>query len=150
MLTPTEMTMVVAWCRGQGLDLRCQSTRCTKLGDGLFHHVDESGELGRFGLGNGCCHWCRGACVVESEEEGHGTMQYEPCVIVDLLQGIQIVGEMVGELELESVGDLGPKLLWEAVGEGSAPFCSGDMIFHDQKCGHSDKLPVVLSQIGKQ
>ena len=69
---------------------------------------------------------------------------------MDLLQGIQIVGEMVRELELESVSNLGPKLPWEAMGEGSALFCSGDMIFHDQKGGHSDKLPVVLSQISKQ
>ena len=52
MLTPTEMTMVVTQCQGQGFDLRCQSTQHTKLGNGLFHNVDESGELGRFGLGN--------------------------------------------------------------------------------------------------
>ena len=69
---------------------------------------------------------------------------------MDLLQGIQIVGEVVGELELKSVSDLGPKLLWEATGEGSALFCSGDTIFGDQKSGHSDELPVVLSQISKQ
>ena len=68
---------------------------------------------------------------------------------MDLLQGIQIVGEMVGELELELVSDLGPKVLWEATGEGSALFCSGDTIFHNRKGGHSDKLPVILSQIGK-
>ena len=68
---------------------------------------------------------------------------------MDLLQGIWIVREMVRELKLELVSDLGPKLLWEATGEGSALFCGGDMIFHDQKSGHSDKLPVVLSQIGK-
>ena len=69
---------------------------------------------------------------------------------MDLLQGIWIVGEVVGELELKSVSDLGPKLLWEATGEGSALFCSGDTIFGDQKSGHSDELPVVLSQISKQ
>ena len=40
MVTPTKMTMVVAWCRGQGFGLRCWSTQCTKLGNGLFHHVD--------------------------------------------------------------------------------------------------------------
>ena len=40
---------------------------------------------------------------------------------------------MVEELELELVSNLGPKLLWEAMGEGSALFCGGDMIFHDQK-----------------
>ena len=57
---------------------------------------------------------------------------------------------MVRELELESVSDLGPKLLWEASGEGLALFCGGDMIFGDQKSGHSDKLPVVLSQISEQ
>ena len=33
---------------------------------------------------------------------------------MDLLQGIWIIGEMVGELELELVSDLGLKLLWEA------------------------------------
>ena len=77
-------------------------------------------------------------------------MQYKLHGIMDLLQGIQIVREMVGELELESVGNLGPKLLWEAMGEGSALFCSGDMIFHNQKSGHSNKLPVVLPQISKQ
>ena len=69
---------------------------------------------------------------------------------MDLLQGIWIVGEIVGELELESVSDLGPKLLWEAVGKGSALFCGRDMIFSDQKCGHSDELPVVLSQISER
>ena len=69
---------------------------------------------------------------------------------MDLLQGIWIIREMVGELELESVSDLGPKLLWEAVGKGSALFCGGDTIFCDQKGGHSDKLPMVLSQISKQ
>ena len=69
---------------------------------------------------------------------------------MDLLQGIRIVGEMVGELELESVSDLGPKLLWEATGEGSALFCGGNMIFGDQKSGHSNELPVVLSQISKR
>ena len=69
---------------------------------------------------------------------------------MDLLQGIQIIREMVGDLELELVSDLGPKLLWEATGEGSALFCGGDTIFGDQKSGHSDKLPVVLSQISEQ
>ena len=88
-------------------------------------------------------------CVIESKGEGHSTMQYELHSIVDLLQGVQIIREMVGELELELVGNLGPKLLWEAAGKGSALFCSGDMIFHNQKSGHSDKLPVVLSQISK-
>ena len=149
MLTPTEMTTVVMWCQGWGLDPRCQSTWRTKLGNSLFHHVNESGELGRFGLGNGSCGRCRGVCVIESKGEGHGTMQYKPRGIVDLLQGIWIIREMVRELELESVGDHGPKLLWEAVGEGLALFCSGDTIFRDQKSGHSDKLPVVLPQIGK-
>ena len=56
---------------------------------------------------------------------------------------------MVRELELESVSDLGPKLLWEATGKGLALFCGGDTIFGDQKSGHSDKLPVVLSQISE-
>ena len=70
MLTPTEMTMVVMQCRGQGLDLRCWSTQHTELGDSLFHHVNESEELGRFGLGNRSHHWCGGACVVKSEGEG--------------------------------------------------------------------------------
>ena len=69
---------------------------------------------------------------------------------MDLLQGIWIVGEMVGKFELKSVSNLGPKLLWEATGEGLALFCSGDTIFGDQKSGHSDKLPVVLSQISEQ
>ena len=67
-----------------------------------------------------------------------------------LLQGIRIVGEVIGELELKSVSDLGPKLLWEATGEGSALFCGGDTIFGDQKGGHSDELPVVLSQISER
>ena len=40
MLTPTEMTMVVAWCRGWGFGLRCRSTWHTELGNGMFHHVD--------------------------------------------------------------------------------------------------------------
>ena len=57
---------------------------------------------------------------------------------------------MVGELELESVSDLGPKVLWEAAGEGSALFCGGNTIFGDQKSGHSDELPVVLSQISER
>ena len=79
---------------------------------------------------------------------GHSTMQYKLHGIMDLLQGIWIVREMVRKLELESVCDLGPKLLWEAVGEGSALFCGGDVIFHNQKSGHSNKLPVILPQIG--
>ena len=69
---------------------------------------------------------------------------------MDLLQGIQIVREMVGELELKLVSDLGPKLLWEATGEGSALICGRDTIFGDQKSGHCDKLPVVLSQISER
>ena len=103
-----------------------------------------------FSLGNECCHWCGGACVVKSVGEGCSTVQYKPCGIVDLLQGIRITGEMVREFELELVGNLGPKLLWEAAGKGLALFCGGDMIFCDQKSGHSDKLPVVLPQISKQ
>ena len=150
MCTPTEITTVVAWCQGWRLDLRCWSTQCTGLGDSLFHHVNESGELSRFSLGNGSHCQCGGACVIESKGEGCGTVQYKPHGIMDLLQGMQIVGKMVGELELESVGNLGPKLLWEATGKGSALFYSGDTIFHDQKSGHSDKLLVVLPQIGKQ
>ena len=67
MLTPTEMTTVVTWCQGQGFDLRCQRTQCTKLGDGLFHNVNESGELGRFSLCNRNCRWCGGVCVVKSK-----------------------------------------------------------------------------------
>ena len=69
---------------------------------------------------------------------------------MDLLQDIWIIGEMDGELELELVSDLGPKLLWEATGESSALFCGGDTIFGDQKSGHSNELPVVLSQISKR
>ena len=69
---------------------------------------------------------------------------------MDLLKGIQIIGEMVGELELKSVSDLGPKLLGEATGEGSALFCGGDTIFGNQKSGHSDELPVVFSQISER
>ena len=69
---------------------------------------------------------------------------------MDLLQGIWIVREMVRELELKSVSDLGPKLLWEATGEGSALFHGGNTIFGDQKSGHSDELPVVLSQISER
>ena len=57
---------------------------------------------------------------------------------------------MVGELELKSVSDLHPKLLWEATGKGSALFCGRDKIFGDQKSGHSDELPVVLSQISER
>ena len=68
---------------------------------------------------------------------------------MDLLQGIWIIMEMIRELELELVSDLGPKFLWEAAGKGSALFCSRDTIFHDQKGHHCNKLPVVLSQIGK-
>ena len=51
----------------------------------LFHHVDESGELGRFGLGNRSHCWCGGVCVIKSEGEGHGTVQYKMCGIMDLL-----------------------------------------------------------------
>ena len=40
MVTPAEMTMVVAWCRGWGFGLRCWSTQHTELGNGLFHHVN--------------------------------------------------------------------------------------------------------------
>ena len=40
MITPTKMTTVVTGCQGQGFGLRCQSTRRTELGNGLFHHVD--------------------------------------------------------------------------------------------------------------
>ena len=40
MVTPTEMTTVVALCRGWGFGLRCRSTQCTELGNRLFHHVD--------------------------------------------------------------------------------------------------------------
>ena len=69
---------------------------------------------------------------------------------MDLLQGIWIIGEMVRELELKSVSNLGPNLLWEATGKGSALFCGGNMIFGDQKSGHSDELPVVLSQISER
>ena len=69
---------------------------------------------------------------------------------MDLLQGIWIIGEVVGELELKLVSDLRPKLLGEATGKGSALFCGRDTIFGDQKSGHSDELPVVLSQISKQ
>ena len=79
--------------------------------------------------------------VSDEEAHQHG--------IVDLLQVIRIVREMVGELELKLVSDLGPKLLWEAMGEGSALFCGGNTIFGDQKSGHSDELPVVLSQISE-
>ena len=42
--------------------------------------------------------------------------------------GIRIIRELVGELELEWVSDLGPKLLWKATGKGSALFCSGDTV----------------------
>ena len=55
---------------------------------------------------------------------------------MDLLQGIWIIEEIVGELELELVRDLGQKLLWEAMSKGLALFCSGDMIFCNQKSGH--------------
>ena len=78
MLTPTEMTIVVAQCWDWGFDLRCWSTWCTELGDGLLHNVDVSGKHSRFGLGNGNHCWCGGASVVKSEGKGHSTVQYKP------------------------------------------------------------------------
>ena len=72
-------------------------------------------------------------------------MQYKPCGVMDLLQGIRVVGEVVRELELESVGNLTPKLLWEAAGKGTALFCSRDVIFNDEKGCYCGKLPVVFA-----
>ena len=54
-------------------------------------------------------------------------MQYKLHGVMDLLQGIWVIGEVVRELELESVGNLTPKLLWEAAGEGMAFFHGGDV-----------------------
>ena len=47
-------------------------------------------------------------------------MQYKPHGIVDLVQSIWIIGEMVRELDLESVGNLNPKHLQKSMGKGSA------------------------------
>ena len=64
---------------------------------------------------------------------------------MDLLQGIWVIGEVVRELELELVGNLTPKLLWEAVGKGVALFHGRDVIFHDANGHYCDKLPVVFA-----
>ena len=64
---------------------------------------------------------------------------------MDLLQGIQVIGEMVRELELELVGNLTPKLLWEAAGKGAALFCGRNAVFHNEKGCYCDKLPVVFA-----
>ena len=48
-------------------------------------------------------------------------------------------------VRLESVGNLTPKLLWEATGEGAALFHGGDVTFHDEKGCYCGKLPVVFA-----
>ena len=64
---------------------------------------------------------------------------------MDLLQGIQVVRGVVRELELELVGNLTPKLLWEATGKGMALFHGRDAIFHNEEGCYCNKLPVVFA-----
>ena len=132
-----------------GLDLRCRSTWCTECGDSLFHHVNESGELSRFDLGNRSHCQCRGACVIESEGKGCGTMQYKPCSVMDLLQCIWIIVEMVRELELGRWATLAKSFCGKP--QVKAQLCSAvEIQFFTIRKVVSDKLPVVLPQISKQ
>ena len=64
---------------------------------------------------------------------------------MDLLQGIWVIREVVRELELESMGNLAPKFLWEATGKGAALCHSGDALFHNEKGCYGNKLPVAFA-----
>ena len=50
---------------------------------------------------------------------------------MDLFEGIWVIGEMVGEFELKSMGDFTPEFGWEAANKGAALLGGGDPVFSD-------------------
>ena len=58
-------------------------------------------------------------------------MEYKSCSLTDLLEGIQVIGEVVREFELKSMGDFTPEFGQEAMNKGAALLSSGDLVFCD-------------------
>ena len=50
---------------------------------------------------------------------------------MDLLEGIRVIGEVVREFELKSMGDFTPEFRREAVNKGAALLGGGDPVFRD-------------------
>ena len=48
---------------------------------------------------------------------------------MDLLEGRWVIGEVVREFELKSMGDFTPEFGWEAANEGAALLSGGDPVF---------------------
>ena len=58
-------------------------------------------------------------------------MEYKLRGLMDLFEGIWVIGEVVREFELKSMGDFTPEFGREAVNKGVALLCSGDSVFGD-------------------
>ena len=58
-------------------------------------------------------------------------MEYKLHGLMDLFKGIWVIGEVVREFELKSMGDFTPEFGQEAANKGAALLCGGDSVFRD-------------------
>ena len=58
-------------------------------------------------------------------------MEYKSRGLMDLFEGIWVIGEVVGEFELKSMGDFTPEFGREAANKGAALLGGGDPVFSD-------------------
>ena len=68
----------------------------------------------------------------------------EACGIVDLIQGVWVIGEVIRKLEPELVENPAPKLQQEAAGKGAALFRGSDAVLCNNECGDGNECSVIL------
>ena len=110
-------------------------TLVTKFHDHLLHDFYQCREILRLNSWLGFGYWScsRGShlWVIEHKREQCSPMEYKSHGLMDLLEGIRVIGEVVREFELKSMGDFTPEFRREATNEGAALLSGGDLVFHN-------------------
>ena len=110
-------------------------TLVTKFCNHLLHDFYQHREILRLNSWLSFGYWNCGRGghlqVIEHERERHGPMKYKSRGLMDLLKGRWVIGEVVREFELKSMGDFTSEFGWEAANKGAALLSGGDPVFHN-------------------
>ena len=110
-------------------------TLVTEFHNHLLNNFYQRREIlrlyGQLGFGYWNCSRGGHSWVIKCKREQRGLMEYKSRGLMDLLEGIWVIGEVVREFELKSMGDFTPEFGRKAANKGAALLGGGDLVFHD-------------------
>ena len=97
-------------------------TLIIKCSDKLFHGVNEDGEFSGFSFRGGSKGRSerKRTITCKCRHRSCSAIKDKACSVMDLFEGVWVIGEVIRKFELELVANLAPKLRWEGKGEGVA------------------------------